>query len=326
MPELSTLHVNCKDGSVDLPLFRFGEGGPRAVIVAGVHGREHSGVRVAYALAERLAALTLRGTVEILPVANPQGFTAESRENPVDGKNLGESFFQAAVGNAADGNSPTQTEAIASRILEWSAGCSHLLDLHAAGEARYLPHALFIREEDGDAAAAAGLPFTLLRRRTREGSTTGVLCQAAVEQGTETLALELGGGTTTFDEDVQLGVDAVLSLLSVWGYVPEEHRLVPTHPERVYLRDERKFIRAWEEGAFYPDLKLGVSLEKGTRIGTWVSLESFRALPVLALERGFPIYVRTRCRSHSGDTLVMLLPIPSEQRTGGFEEESRWHR
>lgn len=305
MCSTSTLSVAWDEHSLDLPVHRFGDDAPGVLIIAGVHGREHSGIQVSYALAERLAEIPgIHGTIEILPVANPESFAAETRENPVDGKNLGERFSPSDL----IGQEVTQTEAIAGTILSRLESVSHLLDLHSAGEGRYLPHALFLQEQDAPTAAASGLPFALLRRRTREGRETGMLSRAAFQRGIPALALELGGGITTYLEDIDRGVRSVLSLLAFWGYLPRKYRLNPTPPDRVHLRDDRKFIRAWEEGAFYPMCTLGEILGKGQRIGTWISLEHLQAVPVVALEPGLLIYIRTRCRSHSGDTLAMLLP------------------
>jgi predicted deacylase len=315
----SSLEVACPGQSLQLPLHRFAEGdnrgSPRLLIVAGVHGREHSGIQTAYALVERLSQLSgLRGTIEILPLANPESFAAERRENPVDGRNLGECFSRPSTpGSSAAEGQPSQSEAIARAILSQLTGCSHLLDLHSAGEARYLPHALFFRQEDARSAAAAGLPFALLRRRTREGAVSGMLSQAAIARGIPALTLELGGGITTWIADIDAGIRGILSLLACWKYVAWKKVSVPTPPERVYMQDNRIFIRAWEEGAFYPSCEPGKELQEGERIGTWVSLKSLDAVPVVAPEGGSLIYLRSRCRTHRGDTLAMLLPVQKEQ-------------
>jgi predicted deacylase len=308
----NALSVVCQGPSVELPIYRFdGEADtdtPRIMIVAGIHGREHGGIRTAYALLERLPDVPdLHGTIDVLPVANPESFAAERRENPVDGRNLGECFSAPGM-DTGDLEGSRQTNAIARTILSRLEGCSHLLDLHSAGEARYLPHALFFREEELESAAAAGLPFALLRRKSREGATEGMLGTAALERGIPALALELGGGFTTWAEDVQTGVQAILSLLAHWEYISPEFALDPTPPQRVFSRDDRLFIRAWEEGAFYPSEELGRTLGKHNRIGTWVSLGTLEAVPVHAADEGTLIFHRSRCRTHQGDTLAMLLP------------------
>ncbi len=203
-------------------------------------------------------------------------------------------------------------------LRELTGGCNHLLDLHSAGEARYLAHALFIKQEDGSLAAAAGLPFALLRRRSREGALCGTLVQAARSMGVKALALELGGGIATFREDIELGVRSVLSLLARWGYLQKELLLPRTAPDKIYLRDERKFVRAGEEGAYYPGIEVGKMVEIGKRIGVWIPLGDFKPRATVAPESGTLVYSRIRCRSHKGDTLAMLLPV---QRTKEAQEE-----
>ena len=313
----SALSVACRGHPLELPVHRFTDGvateTPRIMIVAGIHGREHTGIRTAYALMERLAGVSdLHGAIDVLPVANPEGFAAETRENPADGRNLGE-CFSAFGADHGECKREGQTEAIAVSILDRLEGCSHLLDLHSAGEARYLPHVLFFREEDLGSAAAAGVHFVLLRRRSREGATSGMLCLAALQRGMPALALELGGGITTWAEDVDTGIRAILSLLAHWRYISPEYASGPTPRERLFPRDCRLFMRAGEEGAFYPSGELGRELAKGERIGTWVSLATLEAVPVLVQETGTLIYLRSRCRTHRGETLAMLLPEVSAE-------------
>lgn len=285
------------------------------LVTAGIHGREHGGIRTAFALMETLNGVPeLRGVVDVLPVANPESYAAETRTNPVDGQNLGECFAGCGVDGENPGpNGSGQTEAIARAILARLDGCAHLLDLHSAGEARYLPHALFFREEQAASAAAAGLPVALLRKTTRDGATTGTLSQAAALRGIPALALELGGGTTIWPEDVGVGVRAVLSLLAYWNYLSPKHASEPTAPGRVYTQDSRMFTKAEEEGVFYPSVEPGQALRKGDRIGTWVPLKNLEPEPVVAGAGGNLLYLRSRCRTHSGDTLAMMLPtIPAE--------------
>jgi predicted deacylase len=229
------LSVVCQGHSLELPVRRFtGEAETetlRILIVAGIHGRENGGIQTAYALLDRLAEISdFRGVIDVLPVANPAGFAAETRDNPVDGKNLGECFSEFGVDHP-NRNGSSQTEGIARSILARLDGCAHLLDLHSAGEARYLPHAIFFRKEDARSAAAAGLPFALLRTTTREGAKAGMLCQAALERGIPALALELGGGITTWPEDVDIGIRAILSLLAYWKYISPGYGSDPTQPE-----------------------------------------------------------------------------------------------
>ncbi len=135
-----------------------------------------------------------------------------------------------------------------------------------------------------------------------------MLWQAAKQYGVSKLALELGGGITTYPDDIERGIRAIFSLLAFWGFLPQEYRLNPTPQDRIYFSDKREFFYAWEEGAFYTMAKPGEMFDKGERIGTWISLEDFKAVPVTAVVSGLLIYSRTRCRSHKGDTITMFLP------------------
>jgi len=286
---------------VDLPYYRLGEGPRRALIVAGVHGREHTGILVAYKLAEYLATRPLKGMVDIIPVANPLAYASGTRETAEDGSNLGNSFAVSEPGNI--------TEAMAMAIRRLAQGAEWVLDLHSAGEARYLPHVVFLREEDAHVAASFGLPFAILRRRTREGVKGSSLVAVSLSGGARGLILELGGGVTVYPEDVEEGLEAVINFLGRNGYLEGKgFAVTSTPPKRVYLSDARVFVRAPEEGVFYPEAELGAMVDKGAILGIWVPLATLRPTTLAAPCRGMVIYLRTKCRSHEGETLAMLLP------------------
>src|SRR5215831_13913628 len=57
---------------------------PRALLIAGVHGDEYEGVAALQNVVKEINPDRLRGTLTIVPVANPQAFYAGTRRNPVD--------------------------------------------------------------------------------------------------------------------------------------------------------------------------------------------------------------------------------------------------
>ena len=69
---------------VEIPLTRvFGRcPEPRVVIVAGVHGDELVGPHALVELAQELSPSELRGTVVLVPSANPLAFAAGLRKAP----------------------------------------------------------------------------------------------------------------------------------------------------------------------------------------------------------------------------------------------------
>ncbi len=294
------LQLSFRDARLSLPRYVFGDGVRRALIVAGVHGREHSSILVAYRLAERLARANLAGVVEILPVANPRGYAAGTRETPEDGLNLGDTF------GCVEARSITQ--ALAHAIRARVTGAELILDLHAAGEARYLPHTIFCRAADADFAAQVGLHFAIRRTATREQKSEGTLLSRldAQQRG---VVLELGGGMTVNPEDVELGLRAVMGILSHQGFLSDPIELLPPTPQgRVYLSDVRQLIRAPSAGAFYPTVALGASVDMEDTLGMWVPFENLEPEKVVAPRDGRVIYHRTRPVVNAGETLAMLMP------------------
>ncbi|HID61235.1 MAG TPA: hypothetical protein EYP49_00595 [Anaerolineae bacterium] len=300
------------DREADLIHYRLGQGEPRALIMAGVHGREHGGVQAAYELLERLAAMPLQGQIDILPVCNPMAYAAESRFTPHSEQNMSLAF--------TPGPPRDLTEALSQAVLALAREAEMVLNLHSAGEARYLPHVIFYRPEDAEWAASLGLPFAIMPRRL-EAMPNHIAARLRPEQ--RTVTLELGGGIVAYPEDVAVGVEAVLALLGRSGFLESgDYEREPTPPEMIYMYDARLFVRAPAEGVFYTHARPGANFSSGEPFGSWFPLEgslSLQPQPVLAPEAGKLIYLRTRNRVSQGGTLAMFLPHQTKQKGGVME-------
>lgn len=314
-PEI--LPVKFADQEAELVHYRLGQGERRALIMAGVHGREHGGVQAAYELLERLAAMPLRGQIDILPVCNPMAYAAESRFTPGSERNMSLTF--------TSGPPRDLTESLSQAVLALAKGTEMVLNLHSAGPSRYLPHVMFYRPEDAEWAASLGLPFAIMPRRV-DAMPNHIAARLQPEQ--RTVTLELGGGIVAYPEDVAAGVEAVLALLGRSGFLePGDYEREPTPPELIYMYDARIFVRAPAEGAFYTQARLGANFLQGEPFGFWVPLDGLQPRPVLcpelcpesieglveglAPEAGRLIYLRTRNRVSQGETLAMFLPYRS---------------
>jgi predicted deacylase len=327
------IHVEFADQEADLIHYRLGQSEPRALIMAGVHGREHGGVQAAYELLERLAAMPLRGRIDVLPVCNPMAYAAESRMTPHSERNMSLTF--------TPGPPRDLTEALSQAVLALARETEIVLNLHSAGEARYLPHVIFYRLEDTEWVASLGLPFAIMPRRL-DAIPNRIAARLRPEQ--RTVTLELGGGVVAYPEDVTVGVEAVLALLGRSGFLEpgdyDYERREPTPPELIYMYTARLFVRAPAEGAFYTQARLGANFLQGEPFGFWVPLDGLQPQPVLAPEAGKLsrsqklaadcqtryqtagfgnpagancdllklIYLRTRNRVSQGETLAMFLP------------------
>lgn len=284
-----------------LPLYRFGEGNRLAVVLAGVHGWEHAGVWSAYALIHYLASRPVQGLIAVLPVANPDAFEGESRLTRQDGGNLGSAY---------GGTPPTGLTGQLAQVIRRLTGQAELvLDLHAAGEARYLPHVIFWRLQDAQLAAVAGLPFAIHRTTTREGS-QDTLGQA-LRPDQHCLTIEAGGGLVAWGQDVTMTLLAVRRLLAHQGWLdePELSKLAPTAESRVFRTDRRRLLKAQTEGAFYPQVNLGEQVHAGQNLGWWLPLEDLQPRVFPAPQPGLVVYQRTRHRVHPQQTLTAIIEL-----------------
>jgi predicted deacylase len=292
------IHVTHADREARLAHYRLGRGERCVLVIAGVHGREHGGVQAACELLMRLEDAPLRGQVDILPVCNPLAYAAETRLTPYDDRDMARAFVPGEPGDL--------TEVLSQAVMELAAGAEAVLNLHSAGEARYLPHVIFYRERDTEWVASLGFPFAI-KRGTPETLAHHIASRLHPEQRTATL--ELGGGIVAFPEDVALGIELITAFLRRSGFLESDnHECAPTPPEMIWLTDARILVRAPGEGAFYTHSQPGADFTAGDPFGFWVGLDDVHPRPVMAPTTGRLIYLRTRNRVHQGETLAMFLP------------------
>jgi predicted deacylase len=225
-------------------------------------------------------------------------YAAETRFTPQDGRNMSRAFTGASPRDL--------TEALGQAVVALASRADVVLNLHSAGNARYLPHAIYYRPQDVDWVARLGLPFIIMLQGL-DDLPDHLATRLRPEQ--RAVTLELGGGVVAYPEEVTLGIQVILAMLGRMGLLePGEYERAPTPPERNYTYDARLFVRAPSEGAFYTRLRPGVDLGEGEPFGLWVPLNGPRPRPMLAPIAGKLIYLRTRNRVPRRDTLAMFLP------------------
>jgi predicted deacylase len=226
-------------------------------------------------------------------------YDAETRFTPGNDRDMARAFIS--------GRPKDLTESLSHTVLSLAKEAEVVLNLHSAGDARYVPHAMFYREQDARFAGSLGFPFAI-KRGTPETLRHHISSRLGPEQ--RTVTLELGGGTVAFSRDVKLGVDLILAFLGRSGLLESgDFTREPTPPDRVWLTDARQYVRAPGEGAFYSHARLGADYDEGEPIGFWVGLEDLRPHPLLAPADGKLIYLRTRNRVPGGGNVAMFLPI-----------------
>ena len=262
---LSAAHVNLRIGTI-------GSGRPLALIVASQHGDEGPwGTRAIRKLLETTPASDLRGTMRIVPIANPLAFEENSREAHIDDEDL-----NSLLPGDPDGR---HTERLAHTfVTEAAAGVDAVIDIHGGGS--WCVNAFVYRFEGGhDLANWIGGPFVRAGHERGEKSLT---CYAR-NRGAKVVWIEMGGAGSTEElwaERIATGMRRALGKLGVLSLAE-----LPD-PEPAIELDEAKSLRTPIPGLYLPAIReagVGSIVDEHTLIGStidpWTNdvLHEFRA-------------------------------------------------
>lgn len=165
-------------------------GGPRVHLQAGIHADEVAGMLVLHRLLPRLAEAhasgRLRGTVTIVPQANPLGIAQFhggrllGRFHEATHRNFNRHFIESA----ARQQPATTFAAWQKAILKLACDARIVLDLHTDAEA--LPY-LYVHQgfwpEARDLAASLGAEFVILWDEDKDGAFEGAMLAHWMEEG-----------------------------------------------------------------------------------------------------------------------------------------------
>ncbi len=316
MRSVEVVEIASEKAGTALSLHHFNsQQAPSLLLVAGQHGRELTPIFAATRLIKMLEDRGIWGHICIIPIVNLPGVAAGTRENPVDGRNI----------NRCYGEQPQSTlsEAIAAEVLKIAGNYDIVVDLHAAGRARYLPHVIIHRAEDAELAAVFELNFVITRKHSPDESGTG-LTRYLAGCGRPALTLELGAGEMVRDADVNVGLNAIKRLLRHLGmdpltenalYAPKQQKL----EKQIYSNDVRKIIKAGYDMLICWQIDLGAKVAKGKSLGCSIRVDNpdEPAGVVSAPVSGKIIYLRDRSLVQKGETLFMLIPDSLHNTIGG---------
>lgn len=307
---LHTVTSRADGGLVQLPVIviRGAQPGKTLLVTAGVHGDEFEGM----AAIERVAALIvlgeLRGTLVLVPVANPPAYEAGLRVNPDDRQDMARVFPGDPGG--------TVTEQIAhcltSRFIR---GADFYLDLHSAGQYYRMPHLVGyqLRAEpllSAQRAAARDFGLPLVWGTT---AYPGRSLSAAGENGVPALYAEITGEGRCLAEDVAAYTAGVARLLS---HLEMMNPVTPAPPPRWVVEDDSPqagFLqvqnRAPTGGFFAAEVLVLDKVSKGQRVGAIRDTLGNELREVTAPHDGLVVFLRTFPRVHAGDPVCTILKL-----------------
>jgi predicted deacylase len=246
-----------------------GTAGPVVGVSASIHGDEPLGTEVIRRLAAHLAqpGVKLRGTVRLLPVANPLAYETNTRHTVLDHLNMNRIFPGDADGWV--------TEQIAAKIsAHFLTGLDAYLDLHAGGNYPVVDYVYLTSAPTLSRAFGSRL---LYRPSAPYQGTTATV---ADERGIPTVTVELGGGLFNEEEYARRTLDGLLNILRTLRMLPEPAQLAP---EQLVMH-ELAILRPHVGGILVPEVHvpdLTHEVPGGTILGRIYSPYTFELLETI---------------------------------------------
>lgn len=269
---------------------------PRVVIVAGVHGDELVGPHALVELAQELVPSELRGTVALVPSANPLAFAAGRRRAPEDDLDLNRIFPGRIDGSA--------TERLAHTLVHTVIGTADLvIDLHSAGREGNLVPLSGFREARGDcaqrsalAAAAFGLEHYWMMRWA-----PGTLSTWANQQGIPAVGCEVGGRGTAAREQIDLYKAGIRRCLRHLGML--DPALEVSMPPKVWTQE---YLTAPCGGLLEVLVELGKDVASGETLARIRDLWGTVCGEITAPRDGTIMYTRVQQSVALGENVIWL--------------------
>lgn len=254
---------------IPLHIIRGAESGPTLLILAAIHGDEYEGVQTLIELGRLLSPEDIRGTVLMVPIANPYAYRAADRLSPEDGCNLAREF-------------PGKPDGTVTERLAWHLGScliekvDFLLDLHSGGTYYEVPELVGYYDNDseeiGRRSKAAAEAFGMEVLWGHEEVAPGRTVSHATEHRIPWLYTEAAGGRRIKRSEQVRFRQGALRLMDHLGMLTRPERWIPDSkpPVRYRLTGNGNFdgsIIAEHEGFFIPSVVLLQEVKQGDEIG-----------------------------------------------------------
>lgn len=237
--------------------------GPVLCITSGVHGTEYPGIGANLALYHEIKPEELAGTIIGVPQCNFASFQAKVPfVNPLDGKNLNDTFPGAAEG--------TITERLCYTLVhEVAAKADYHIDMHSGDSTEWLyPYAFYhISEKDEKVTETAqalakvyGLDYVSYTETAGAGATDkGNFYAAVSELGIPSIQPEIGGIGLIEEETKMLHYEGAKNVMKHLGMLCGEAEENPRQKElfRFYR------LKAPKNGIYHCHVTPGEKVKKG---------------------------------------------------------------
>lgn len=270
---------------------------PVVALVAMHHGDEVFALETLRAVARELDTAEIRGTILLVPVANPVAFEAGTRHTPLDMMNLNRVFPGRRDGWFTEHLAAVLSEALFARL-------DLLLDYHCGADATEVDYA-YTRPQTSELTKRIHALALLTGARVLWETPLpgGTLPGEAERRGIPWCVFESGGSPAFGTERLTRTVQHTLNVLRHAGVVAGS----PMPSQAEVLVRQGTAVRPTRGGFFVPDIGsevLGRPVAQGTVLGRVVSPYTFEVLETVRApyEPSYVMMARTRpSRVQPGD-------------------------
>lgn len=307
------------DLTIPITVVNGAEPGPVLGITAAIHGAEYAGVITCVTLGRDVDPKTLKGTLLLVPVANPPAFDARSSfVNPIDGVNLNRVFPGNPYGSSSEQIAHVLYQNITLRSDVY-------IDLHSGDMYEDIPlHVGINRVGDPDLDARAEALARLFDMNLlcimgkgiddvgatmeTEGMTFAGLRSGLTSSGNAALAgkpsilVEAGGMGTLDPHVVDLEVRGIHNIMRYLGMLPgapdTSLKLTPCYG--MYI------VKTKVGGLYLPDVACGDVVRKGQRLGKMMDIRGRDVAEFHSPMDGYVLMMYTTPVRASGETIIIL--------------------
>lgn len=295
------------DAALNIPVVvvRGTKPGPTLAIVAGLHGTEYASIIAVEHLIETVDPATVSGTLILVPLVNVNSFEQIIPHlNPADGKNMNRMF----PGNMSGTQTDRASFLITREVVE---KCDHLIDLHGGDLDESLrPYSYWTRTGNDklDAVSremvlAFGLDHVIISTdRPKDPAASRYLENTATTRGKASITAEAGYAGTVAQEDVDALVRGCQSVMRFF-------KMLPGQPERVahpVWIESIETITSEQNGIFYPLVKRGTRVAKGTSLGYLTDYVGNKIMDARAPADGEVLFIRAIPSMTKGQTIANI--------------------
>lgn len=273
--------------------------GPSLFVTAAVHGDEINGVEAIRRLQLDIDPIRMRGTLVLVPVANPIAFMQMTREMP-DGRDLNRCFPGSPNGSLTSQVAATLFNKIVRR-------CDHGIDLHTAAAGRSnLAHLRADMRHAGvrRLVAAFGAEFVL----DMPGRAT-MMRAAAARRGVPVICVEAGETLKFQDGVIARIVSGIKNVMGELGMAPFRRHSPVFH---MVLKD-RHWVRARRGGILILRVRLGNVVDRDDVIAEIYKPYGTEVSVMRAPYTGVVIGLTTRPMVYPGSAVCHVLKLVGRQ-------------